>query len=159
MLANRERWCWHLGCTTCATCNFRYAFYEIASDKHPDSSDWRTRGMPAPAHLFPDYREIPSLIGRSERLHQGLADASVAKIAASCTFPDWLGYMGCGLCFTEPLERDSGALTASWAGQLRAFVVPHSPADELLGHILSDPSARLHWRDLGLVERHIDVEG
>jgi hypothetical protein len=157
--ASSEGWCWKIFCTTCGHMNFRYGLREIADGNHPDSSGWRVsayrsdlaRGSPA-ADLGPMPRRPPWPIEEQRRLIAVLSTASVTDIARDCPFPDWLGYLGLGLHYSEDAERATRALTANWIPQLIELLPPHSLSIASLRKVLDNSGMTLSWQMLSRVE-------
>ena len=160
-LASREGWCWKLSCITCAHMLFRYGFMELSKDKHPDSPDWIVR-MNNKDQLF---GALGAVWGRSRRLHGPskedqtklisiLSRASILRISKQCRFPAWLGYLGLGLSYTEPVEAEVKQLTASWKPQLLKLLPSNTDSMKLIQLTLFDPDeSQLRWRDLEQVEQ------
>ena len=81
-----------------------------------------------------------------------LSTADLVAIAARCQFPDWLGYIGLALNYTEDAEQENHEITRAWVPQLATLVRPESSASALLGTLLPESSRALTWRDLEAVE-------
>ncbi len=159
-LASRERWCWKLVCTTCGHGAFRWALRALAHGKHPEDSDWPVhwgsgetsttlarRNGPLPSDPpWPQHaqRSLQTIVGSSDLRH----------VAATATFPDWLGYLGLALWYTEDAERADGVITRGLVPQLLGFVSPGSAGEALLRDVTrsSSQGRRLLWRDLEAVE-------
>ena len=159
-LASREGWCWKMACTTCGHMVFRYGFMELSKGKHPDASDWIVRSD----NKHQLYREVDPVWGCSGQSHDPskedqiklisiLSRASILRISKQCRFPAWLGYLGLGLSYTEPIEAEVKQLTESWKPQLPKLL----PSDGNVMHLLrltlfdSDES-QLRWQDMERVE-------
>jgi len=132
---------------------FRYGFYQLGQGVHPSEERWidptpNQYGTPSG-----EFQKITNNIKESAVLHNTLADADLTQLAADCRFPDFLGYLGLGLFFTETTERSQPLLTSCWVPQLIPMVSPQSQADDLLRKISMDSSRRLSWHDLEVVER------
>ena len=138
---------------------FRYGLRELSHGRHPDQSDWRvTRNDPVlyrgdqPAALGP----LPSVgnwpITDQQTLAEILAGASLSYIARHVSFPDWLGYLGLGLLYTEDVECDQRILTKAWGQQLIEILPPLSRSRQHLGEIQNGPHRMLGWRELEEVE-------
>lgn len=143
--ASREGWCWNLACTTCGHAKFGDAFEAIMAGSRP-GGDARRYAQPAPEPAD----ELP--FTGEKRLQAACKDADLAAIAATCRFPDWLGYLGLVLAHTPWTEKSSGTLTKAWAPQLLAMVSESSLAHRRLGEIIADDGERLSLSDLELVE-------
>jgi hypothetical protein len=142
--AGTEKWCWDIGCTTCGHLHFRFAFRDLSTGLHPDSPAWRVHRAETNG-----YGDLPRrfTVEEQERLVEIFAHASVAAIAASTPFPDWLGYLGLALLYTEEDEQKNARLTHSWVPQLLSLLPENSPARDGLGE-----AERLTWRHLECVE-------
>jgi hypothetical protein len=76
-------------------------------------------------------------------------NASLARIAKECKFPDWLGYLGLVL---HHLGGDSEAdrqLSLSWAEQLKNIVPRHSRSYINMESIISNDFGRIESRRFG----------
>lgn len=152
-LAAKERWCWNLACTTCGHMHFRFALQHIGRGQHPDSAAWtihRDRGVPdspAPRSPFPDQEQLA--------LVTLLSTVQVSELAASAPFPDWLGYLGLFLRYSDDAERSAGTATRNLVPQLRALVEAGSPAAAHLTRLGVDNNDRLRWNDLGVIEGNL----
>lgn len=167
LLASEERWCWNILCTTCAHGPFRASFSEIARGRHPDSEPWYVgrRG----AKLNPEERErvlrgAPTRghVDNVEALHDILLDTNVQRIAQNNPFPDWLGYLGLGLYYTERHDRrlrlmGHRAVSTLWAKQLQELVIPDGTCVHMLGAMAEGPMV-LNWQALGSVEKEVAPE-
>lgn len=158
-LAARDRWCWNLVCTTCGHMYFRYAFMELLANGHPQSSNWVTRqnnNRLMDQKLGNAIREIRDLpIEEQARLSQIFAGATLSKIAAKCPFPDWLGYLGVALCYTEQAEQRDKLLTRTWLPQLLDMVPEESPWKEEMQNHYTNQNFTMNWYQLEGFEREI----
>jgi len=158
-IASQERWCWDMGCTTCHHMHFNYSLLEVSDGKHPDIKGWVTRKskhhaltrllgpLPRPFHLSVEQQK--AFVGN-------VADASLLKIASLAKFPDWLGYVGLVLRYTEEAEILERRLTKAWVPQLQELCMPDSGIVEHLQSILEDERRVLRAQDLAEVERAVD---
>jgi hypothetical protein len=158
-LASHERWCWNIICTTCGHMLFRYALRQLAAGVHPNDARWLmhsdhpvlSRGSP-----LRELGGVPPLsawpLDEQRQLVQILASADIAAIRAQCKFPDWLGYLGLALCYTEDAERENHVLTQAWAPQLSRLVRPASAAARFLADLTPQSDNVLTWRALETVE-------
>ena len=158
-LAARDRWCWNLVCTTCGHMYFRYAFMELLAGGHPQSSNWVTRqnnNRLMDQKLGNAIRAIRVLsIEEQARLSQFFAGASLIKIAGQCPFPDWLGYLGVALCYTEQAEQRDKLLTRTWLPQLLDMVPEASPGKEEMQKRCVNQNFTLTWYQLEEFEGEI----
>jgi hypothetical protein len=157
-LASAERWCWRIHCTTCGHMLFRYGLHVLLLDRHPDSSSWKVSdrnpvlcrgGQPRELGQIPPRWE-PWPIAEQYNLLEVLAKADIHDIRQNCTYPDWLGYLGLGLKYTEDAERATRAITNMWIPQL-IDERDDSRAKQLLASILSS-QAVLTWQHLEKLE-------
>ena len=99
---------------------------------------------------------IPSLgswpIEEQRSLAAILSTSSIEVIAAGCAFPDWLGYLGLALSYTEDAERQDRHITQSWSPQLARLVACASPAGTMLAALTEKSAGLLTWRVLESVE-------
>ena len=151
-IAARERWCWKLVCTTCGHMLFRYGLLQLTNGIHPDSSQWTLR-----THSDLQRNRLGPLPNGYSRAQQGVlagivSQADLRHLRECCQFPDWLGYLGLVLAYTEDVERETGVLTASLVPQLAALV---SPAEKARIKERFSGGRRLVWNDLELLEQSI----
>lgn len=161
-LASRERWCWDLGCTTCGHRLFRYALRQLAAGRHPSESAWVVRSDRPGLKRRSLLRELGPLPPRGDwpveeqrALINVLKAADIAWIASRCTFPDWLGYLGLGLHYTEVAEHETRELTRAWSPQLAEQVPDKSPAALLMRDVSRDEARTLSWWHLECVETSV----
>ena len=159
-LAAKENWCWKINCTTCGHMLFRYGLRELAHGAHPDASSWKVSkshpmlhrgGQPKELGALPP-RWAPWPLDEQYRLCQILAGACLVDIRAACRHPDWLGYLGLGLKYSEDAEKQGRLLTNAWAPQLLQMYSPESPAGSRLEEMLSDGRDLLSWEFLEALE-------
>ena len=154
-LASRERWCWEMACGTCGHLYFRCALLELSDGMRPDVDGWITReSRHHRVRRIPGATSYPFSFSddRQRALSSILADASLRRIASVAKFPDWLGYVGLALRYTEEAERCGRRLTKAWVPQLQALCIPDSGAVERLQSVLDNESGILRWHDLESVE-------
>ncbi len=155
VLASKEQWCWNIMCTTCGHMHFRYAFRELAKGVYPDNSDWIiSKDRPGLGRLLGEL-PISLEIEEQEKLGSILGKASLKRIAAACIFPDWLGYLGLGLAYTESSMKAGEVITKSWVPQFQGMVQSNENARAMLQRIISDRHGRLNWRDLEVLQAEI----
>lgn len=156
-LASEENWCWNLYCTTCWHMYFRYAFLELLKGHHPNDENWVTRKR--------NHRRLDNELGSVFRLgvlsleemdeiQKICAGADLKAIAASCRFPDWLGYLGLVLGHFGRIEHANNRLTLAWAPQLADMLPEGSPFRASIGG-KAEGSWPLHVEDMERVEREI----
>lgn len=159
LLAAKERWCWNIVCTTCGHMHFRYALHELLNGNHPDSESWLVRqshpvlkrgGQPKELGPLPPLGSWP--MNEQRKLAKVLSCGNLQNIASECPFPDWLGYLGLGLLYSEDAERESQTLSQSWAPQLLQQVPRGSRSHNFLQGIVDNNTQVLSWRDLEAVE-------
>ncbi len=146
--AGAEKWCWDIGCTTCGHLHFRFAFRDLSAGLQPTSKDWQIHRKQTHG-----YGDLPRLFTPDEqrRLVHIFTGASIAQLAKVAPFPDWLGYMGLALLYTEDDEGKNGELTEAWVPQLLSLLPTHVPARDRL-QALNNSKERLTWRHLESVE-------
>ncbi len=158
-IASCERWCWKMRCSTCGHMLFRYALRQLALGVDPTKPTWVVhsdhpvlrRGAPL-RQLGP----VPSLGGwpieEQRRLIAILRTADIQIIASKSAFPDWLGYIGLALHYSEDAEIEVHDLTRIWSPQLAHSVRPGSSASCLLAELANDPIRTPTWRHLETIE-------
>lgn len=167
-LASREKWCWKIPCTTCGNHELNYALRELGKGRSPSDQDWV---------IYKGKRGLEDILGRFEFLYpqaeEGLrhgrsrqsnanpkmvaivevcAGANLKKIADSCLFPDWLGYLGIVLFRMRCDDAAYDKLTALWAWQLRDFVEEGSSVWLHLDECARLSNHQLSFSDLESVE-------
>ena len=145
-----ENWCWKMHCTTCGHMLFRYSLRDVAKGLHPDSTGWRVSGNRvdlAHGRQPADLGELPPLSGWPEddqvRLNEILANVAPGDIAATCRFPDWLGYLGLALHYCENIEAKTRRVTRTWVPQLVPMMVDDAREGLLLRETLASQSDAL----------------
>jgi len=160
-LATRERWCWKILCTTCGHHVFRWALKALARGLDPSASTWSVHWGGAFTQqdlerlngpLPPFY---PWDIVEQERIQRSAVGCDIQSIASAAEFPDWLGYFGILLCYTEEVEERNRVLTAELVPQLRRCVASGSPAERMFEEITRS-GRTLRWPDLEVVEMSYD---
>lgn len=138
---------------------FRYALQQLAFGADPGSSAWVVhRDHPVLRRGSPlrELGPIPPLagwpIGEQRKLKDVLQTANLSYISTKCSFPDWLGYIGLALHYTEDAELEDSELTYAWAPQLASLVREGSAAHRMLLEIESNGAHPLTWRHLQAVE-------
>lgn len=138
---------------------FRYAFRQLASGKSPNDEDWMVHKDHPVLRTGSPIRElgpIPPLsswpIEEQERLAKILSTANISAIASACIFPDWLGYLGLALHYTEDSERRNQTLTHAWCPQLLRRIRPGSVASNMLTKLVTGQEGVLTWVNLEAVE-------
>ena len=155
-LASEEGWCWKLGCTTCGNLHFRYSFSELAAGKSPSKPKWiihhkRThyRGTlgPLPKNYLEDQKAILCKI---------CCDADIKKVASTCRFPDWLGYLGLAIWHLRSDSEHYQKLSSGWAAQLVELVTENSNLRSKLSEIAQGEGV-LNLKDLEECETDLKV--
>lgn len=164
-LAAKEKWCWKLACTTCGHQYFRYGLREISRGAHPDSLDWKvTAEQPDQwqRNLMKLLGPIPPLGPWTEDEGRALLSVAVAanpsELAKQVAFPDWLGYFGLVLYYSETAERQDRTLTTTWVPQFLAMLPEGASARSGLQCTLASSWQTLSWRDLEHVEAGLRTE-
>ena len=156
-LASRENWCWNIRCTTCGHMYFRFSFKELIARKHPDTDTWIVRQ--GNHHALNTIGPMPSLggwpIDEQRALSQILIQADARMIHQTCRFPDWLGYLGLALAYTEDAEWKDRTITPVILPQLLSLVPEDALCVRFLTELLNTQDGHLRWRDLGAVESGI----
>jgi hypothetical protein len=138
---------------------FRYGLREILLGRHPDSAEWvvtqthpvlKRGGQPTELGKLPP-RSGHWPIAEQELLLHVLAGANIGRIRSICTHPDWLGYLGLALLYSEEAEREARLITKAWVPQLIQDR-PQACARELLESILASNEAILTWQNLEALE-------
>ena len=139
---------------------FRYGLREILLGNHPDAPSWVVSknhpvlyrgGQPRELGPLPPRWE-PWPIDEQHRLGQVLIGADISNIAVSSTYPDWLGYLGLGLKYSEDAERETRAVTKSWVPQLMKLRGHNVRAYDMLQAVQDSDDGVLSWRNLELLE-------
>jgi hypothetical protein len=146
-------------CTTCGHMLFRYGLRQLALGADPGAPTWLVHSHHPVLRGGAPLRElgpVPPLGGwpieEQRRLVAVLQNANLQAIASRASFPDWLGYLGLALHYTEDAEVEDRELTRSWVPQLADLVLPESSAWRLLAEVVADEDRTLSWRHLEAVE-------
>ena len=153
-LASRENWCWKICCSTCGHMYFRYSFKELIAGKHPDTPAWIVRQ--GNHHTVNALGPIPPLggwpIDEQRTLAKILIHADIGAVHQTCRFPDWLGYLGLAVAYTEDAEREDRTITPVIVPQLVTVVTGDTETSDFLTALQADQDRWLCWRDLEAVE-------
>jgi hypothetical protein len=158
-LAAQEQWCWNLSCGTCGHGVFRWGLRALAQGHRPADPTWSVHWGAGVAFADLEVQNGPQPPNPGdwpardqERLQRIVARATLTNIAAVAAFPDWLGYIGLALFYTEQAEAKRALITRALGPQLRAFVVEGSPGASWLTDLADAPDARLRWADLSRIQ-------
>jgi hypothetical protein len=144
--AAKAQWCWQIYCTTCGHREFRSGLGALAWGLHPDAVDWDTQLKAA----LNRYAGGPLWsVNVQERLLHLVSDANMNSIAAVAPFPDWLGYLGLALHYSQGV-RDV-VYHQRLALKLSRFAIPGSSAQLRLTAI-TQAAHRLQQSDLQQLE-------
>lgn len=159
-IAAKENWCWKINCTTCGHMLFRYGLHELVRGKHPDAPTWivsqshpvlHRGGQPKELGALPP-RWTPWPLEEQRQLGRILSGARLLDIRSTCRHPDWLGYLGLGLKYSEEAEQEGRRVTNAWVSQLLPMYPSESAAARTLTAILSDGQRVLSWGNLAALE-------
>lgn len=159
-LAAKENWCWKINCTTCGHMLFRYGLHELARGNHPNAPSWivsqdhpvlHRGGQPKELGALPP-RWTPWPLNDQRQLLQILSGACIRDIRSASRHPDWLGYLGLGLKYSEDAEEEERSVTKSWVPQLLSMYPSESAAASTLASILLDDNRALSWGKLEVLE-------
>jgi hypothetical protein len=156
-LAQREEWCWNLSCTTCGHGVFRWALKALSKGFDPITDEWpvhwgpettfeklqRTNGPMASRAGFP--------ISEQRAIQSAVIGCDLHRIASTVRFPQWLGYIGVFLAYSEDAESENQEITTSLVPQLLRLVRSDSEATSILERLLAERRP-LRWPHLELVE-------
>jgi hypothetical protein len=103
-VANEEQWCWNIACGTCGHGNFVKSLLLLIDEKEP----------------YPFYgRDMRDLLcSRADKVQEKVKDVSIDYFANNFKFPDFLGYLGIALRYSEDAEKENRVLTTTWIPQL-----------------------------------------
>ena len=156
-LASRERWCWKMYCTTCGHAYFRHAFKELIAGKHPDTNVWIVRK--GNHHALNTLGPMPLLGGwpihEQRALARVLVQTDTRLIHEICRFPDWLGYLGLALAYTEDAEWKDKTITPVIVRQLITLIGSDIHCSAFLAELPRTQGRHLRWGDLETVESGI----
>ena len=130
VLASENNWCWKIPCGTCANYDFRYAFLQLADDRHPDNGNWLLTSYIKKHNIYQfPYRYTDET---KEAVLDICLESNLSYIHKNAKFPDWLGYLGVVM---EHLGTRYGGnkdltyqLSKYWANQLQELVPESSKA-------------------------------
>lgn len=149
-IASKNDWCWNIHCTTCGHMLFRYGFKELIKGKHPADEDWKI--YEHDKQILDDLeclapRQSPPL-EEQKKLAQIFRNARLKEIKLSCDYPDWLGYLGLALYYTEDIEEKEQIFSEAWIFQLMMLMSPGGETAEYFKN-----KEVLKWEDLEKFER------
>lgn len=138
---------------------FRWALKAIAEGVYPDDPKWsvhwdktQTSSMLAALN-----GPLPSLGHWRQEMQYAIQGAvrgfNLSNIISAAPFPDWLGYLGILLRYTEGAENENLMLTNEIVPQLIFIIEPGTPAESKLRQCI-EMGSPIRWKDLELVERH-----
>jgi hypothetical protein len=161
-LASQEQWCWNLVCTTCGHCVFRWALKALARGHHPDSAAWpvhwgrdtSTRTLELSNGPLPSWGAWP--LAEQQAIQSCVPGCRLSHIAETVSFPDWLGYIGIVLSYTETAEVANHVISDVVGPQLASAVRSDGPAAAMLSDVRA--GRPLRWPDLELVEQDYRVK-
>jgi len=156
-LAQREEWCWNLSCTTCGHGVFRWALKALVGGFDPTTSEW-------PVHwssgvTFEKLQRVngpmPSRAGfpiaKQRAIQSAIKGCDLDRIARTVRFPQWLGYIGVFLAYSEDAECENREITSWLVPQLLRLVRANSEASSILERLLAERRP-LTWQQLELIE-------
>lgn len=146
--------CWYLRCGTCEHCEFRWAFLKLIAGKRPFTSEWSEASRPT-KRFPPSALRRPWPWNDQLLLSRIMAGASPKRVARVSGFPDWLGYLGLGLAYTEGIEREQRSLTKSWVPELLGMLPSDAPSRTYFEQVLDEEVQYLRWCDLARIEKDI----
>ena len=155
-LADKKRFCWKLGCTTCGAWSYRRGLVLLSFGAMPGSKRWAR--LERLINLSPGDNRISEIF--DEEFCRLLGDVSLVDIAQSCRFPDWLGFIGVVLHDMHLCKSDSvAAVMCSWASQLSDMISFDPARSAKIRRLSMDEESHLSWRDLEDVEMALRSSG
>ncbi len=156
-LAENQKWCWKLFCTTCGGLSFRMALYELSLGKSPLDHDWFTRGKSARMaldHYGVRYDQATKWIKSSVSLHNEISVSNIKPILSEVRWPDCLGMLGVAIYWTEDIETRTRKTTPFWKRQFREFFEETGvQIQELHLNFLRNDN-QFRWKDLEYFENY-----
>lgn len=107
-VADEENWCWNLSCGTCGHQNFVKSLLLLTNEIEPYPIMGR------------DMRDL--LISRGDKVQEKVKDTSIDYFANNFKYPDFLGYLGIALHYSQSAERENRILTEKWVPQFIQFM-------------------------------------
>lgn len=134
LIADKEDWCWNINCF-CGHHNFVKSFLLLINN------------YPFGIEHLNEMREY--LDSHSEQFQQAIKDVSIKYLSENYKFPNFLGYLGLGLKYSEIAEKENRVLTSLWIPQLISLM-QNQDNIKYLEDILSNNKV-LTWVDLKCV--------
>lgn len=152
ILASKEKWCWKLFCTTCGHIHFQYSFQELARGKLPSDKDWVVSKFNNHLQTSLGYPQQKLSNIQKERLIKTCLDMNIKSLSLTCSFPNWLGYLG---LLIETVKYDSELfyqLSSCISKQLKELIPTDSIMYDKLKAIEASNNSVIDIRDLEVCE-------
>ena len=135
---------------------FCYSFKELIDGKHPENHTWivTKKNHNKLSQLGAIPKAIDWKLEEQENLIDIVAEANIRTIQKISQFPDWIGYIGLVLAYTEAAETNSNKLTRTLIPQFKRLINDSSVSYKSLESILIENRV-LTWHDLETVETGI----
>ena len=102
-VANEEQWCWNIACETCGHVHFVHSLFLLIDEEIPE----------------PEYtsKKQNILSSNSKKIQEKVKDTSIDYFANNFKYPDFLGYLGIALHYSQSTENENRILTEKWIPQ------------------------------------------
>jgi len=138
IVANEEQWCWNIACGTCGHVHFVHSLFLLIDEEIPE----------------PEYtsKKQNILSSNSKKIQEKVKDTSIDYFANNFKYPDFLGYLGIALHYSQSTENENRILTEKWIPQL-IKVMNDNKGKYYLENILINKNV-LNIKDLENIERY-----
>ena len=161
LLAATHNWCWNITCSTCGHYYFKNCLklliYNPSILKEAiilkSKNDVENK-------LYENFIQNDSFnLLEQKKLSAIIEKSSVLKISSFSKYPDWLGYIGLALLYTEENELNEKRLTVSFLKQfLEIFQVNKKRISyDIAKDILSQSDKVLKWQNLEIFENDLNI--
>ncbi len=157
-VANEEQWCWNLFCGTCGHRNFVKSL-ALLINRRPLALS--INGITRIPSYY--YMKDKLLNDFSHNVQEKVKDVSIEYFANNFKYPDFLGYLGIALFYSQSAENENRILTERWIPQFIAIMNQSERSGVLanvlkkrvfyLENILFDNKKILTVKDLEIIER------
>ena len=111
-VADEEEWCWNIFCGTCGHCNFVKSLALLINRRElTPTVNGETK---TPSY---HYMKDKLLNDFSHNVQEKVKDTSIDYFANNFKYPDFLGYLGIALYYSQSAENENRILTEKWIPQ------------------------------------------
>jgi len=161
LLAATHNWCWKITCSTCGHYYFKNCLNLLIYNPSILKESIFLKSKYDVENRLNEYfiqKDSFNLLEQNT-LIKIIAKSSVLKISSFSKHPDWLGYLGLALLYTEEIEINENRITDSFLNQfLEIFqLYKKKKSYDVAKDILSDPDKILKWQILEIFENDLNI--